>query len=470
VLGRTHGRGTGSRSANNLPDVVEDLSRVRKRSAQWCVWAFCLLWLLEGILRKWLLPSLASPLFFAKVPFEIALVGLTFRNVRHEYPKLSGTATLVAIGLSAFTILHVMSGDQTPTVALYGFSQYVIPLFVPAAIAVTVDRLLIKRMFGFFVVTLWPMALLTAFQSVSPLGSWINRVSDPDSSRIFTSALGVVRSTSTFTSPAGHATYVCFVLAVTLGVIFTDGKSRYRLLVAMLPPLVVLLVASGRRQIILYAALGGILFISIRTYQRPATILWAAGIGFTCYMLWSGIVNLGGQPLEALMLRFHYASQDENTLARLTLSIKGFLHPPLPQPPFFGDGLGQASRGGVIAASSKWIEDELSRWVEEMGALLALIMIALRWSILGILFSRVILMKSDPLRSAAVALWSFAGFIWLCGQVTGQGSVGGFAWLSAGLVLGILRVAGSKANPVPCIAIDEMSTAEGTCGESHRLA
>ncbi|MFT5250257.1 MAG: hypothetical protein ACI93P_001992, partial [bacterium] len=81
------------------------------------IWLYFILWIFEGALRKWILPSLATPLLVVRDPIAIYIIYKAFSS------KLKFTNAYIVFGWlsTLFCLLYtIMFGHGNLFVGLYG--------------------------------------------------------------------------------------------------------------------------------------------------------------------------------------------------------------------------------------------------------------------------------------------------------------------------------------------------------------
>ncbi len=82
------------------------------------VWTYFLLLIFEGVLRKWVVPSLSNPLLLVRAPIVIVIYALAIHARVFPYNRWVMACCLLAfVGL--FAGLYVL--QDAPVVALFGF-------------------------------------------------------------------------------------------------------------------------------------------------------------------------------------------------------------------------------------------------------------------------------------------------------------------------------------------------------------
>jgi len=67
------------------------------------IWAYVLLWIFEGALRKWILPSLSTPLLIVRDPIAIYIILKAFHlkvKFMNPYVVLSAIFTLIGLAIT----------------------------------------------------------------------------------------------------------------------------------------------------------------------------------------------------------------------------------------------------------------------------------------------------------------------------------------------------------------------------------
>lgn len=168
------------------------------------IWLYFLLWIFEGALRKWILPSLATPLLVVRDPIAIYII------IRAFYLKVNFINPYVVISL-IFTLLSLAItlsfGHGSLFVGLYGARIMLIhfPLiFIIGAVFTKVDILQMGRAFlGINIL----VTLIVYFQYVSPQSAFVNVGIGGEGSTGFAGVMGYFRPSGTFSFISGLANF-----------------------------------------------------------------------------------------------------------------------------------------------------------------------------------------------------------------------------------------------------------------------
>lgn len=136
------------------------------------IWLYIVLWLIEGGLRRWFLPGLASPLLLIRDPLVIAIYYLAATN--DLFPI--NAAIIWGAGLALLSFINAMLlGHGNLLVALYGVRcdfLHVPLIFVMGKVLRQRDVLALAK------VAVWlaiPYTFLLVAQFYQPQDAWVNR-------------------------------------------------------------------------------------------------------------------------------------------------------------------------------------------------------------------------------------------------------------------------------------------------------
>ncbi len=177
-------------------------------------WAYFLLLIFEGALRKWLLPQFSAPLLLVRDPIAVLIIVEALQTDKwpKKWSSVTGVLTLGLIGLCA---LQMSAGDNTWMAAVYGLRSYLLPFPVAFIMGENLDA---EDLRTFGVCTLWlllPEAALDAAQYLAPMGSFLNAGAYAGAEQV--SYVGVhARASGTFSFVAGAADFAPLAAAFLL--------------------------------------------------------------------------------------------------------------------------------------------------------------------------------------------------------------------------------------------------------------
>ncbi len=355
------------------------------------IWLYFVLLIAEGALRKWLLPSLSTPLLVVRDPLVLLIY---IQAVRCRRFPLNGPMVVYFLLLTGFILVALVQVIADigggPLVAVYGLRTNFLHLpliFIIPQVFSYADVIKIGRWVLLLSV---PMAALMIWQFMSSPDSWINAAATADGQQI-TSALGRIRPAGTFSFISGTAHF--FVLSTAFLIYgLAQPKARYsgRLLYAALFSCVIVQPVSGSRTLVLGCALVAVAAIvfGISNGGRTHRILTVAFlICVALAALW--LSSFFREAVTVFMTRWDNASEG-NAIQSLTERIlAGFLDPfnLAFQAGLFGKGIGLGTNAGsaLMTGTAQFLlaEGEWARVIMEAGPLLGFSFLAYRVWIAG---------------------------------------------------------------------------------------
>jgi hypothetical protein len=409
------------------------------------VWLYLFLLIFEGALRRWVFPSLATPLLIVRDPIVIWLVLVGF----HKGWLKNGFVIAMIIVSSISFLMTLLVGHQNLYTALFGWRIYLyyFPFIFVLGHILTKDDIL--KMGKFILYLSIPMTVLIILQFYSPQSAWVNRGVGGDMEGAgFGGALGYFRPPGTFTFTSGYIDYQllvgCFLFYYLLANKSLKRKFQINsvLLWVMLGCYLITIPYSISRThffqtavILFFVVIAGFL---IKQYSKWVLYIVIMG-GLAVSILFS--FNLLGKSLDAFTTRFEGANKSEGGMTKGVIGNR-FLGSTLrafnTDLPFFGYGIGLGTRAGTELAGTRTIyvkfnsEEEWSRTTGECGLLLGMLILVIR-----VLFAISVIRQSYKLLNNKRELlpWLLtAGIvimipIWQWGQVSNLG----FAVVIAGL-------------------------------------
>jgi hypothetical protein len=426
-----------------------------QRIVRFLIWTYFILLIIEGALRKWVVPQLSNPLLVVRDPVALAIYFFSIRA--GAFPRNAWFVVLLFIGVlsSVCTFLVLEPFLPMTKIALvcgYGVHAdfFHLPLiFVMAKVLRPED---IKRFGWCTLLLLIPMTFLMIAQFRADPGAAINSTAGGEG-EMMTSALGKVRTAGPFSFVIGVVLYFALATAFLLWGVLKRGTYKNWLLIASASALVIGISVSGSRSAVASCALVVASLAAVFVFRRDALnrsaqiLLVTVVLGFIVSR-----TPIFKEGINVLTTRFNeVAEQTQESVAR---GIVGRVWSQFTESahvwtlaPLFGYGLGIGTNAGanILTGHSTFLltEGEWSRIVLESGKLLGLAYIFWRVALtcyLGILCIRVLKLGN----LLPLFLFSAGAVSMLNGQF-GQPTILGFAVITLGLSLAATREEGTDS-------------------------
>lgn len=403
------------------------------------IWVYLLLWIFEGVFRKWILPEYSAQLLLVRDPVAVWIV--VYALWQRLWRVNVWILVLIAIGSGAFLMAFLL--EVNFPVVLIGLRTLCLHFPLVFILGEVLTREDIERAGNIFLDLSLPMGLLMALQFASPSNALINAGAGIDAMQI-DAVDGRIRAPGVFSFITGAAQYYSLVAAFLLSrLVSREGRSFWLLTFAAIGLVLAMATAISRTLTIgIVIVLMAFLVGCMRTGVPLRKLLPAMGIVIVIGLAFS-VSDTVREGLEAFMQRWTLADEGEGsvfvrafnafTVDRETLATAGLT----------GHGLGVGTNMGAKLMTGDvgflLAEEEWPRVVLEMGVPLGFAFILWRVSLALSLASKCLasLIRADIL---PIVLFAAAGPVMLNGQ-TGVPATLGFFAISAGLAL---AAAGSR--------------------------
>lgn len=414
------------------------------------IWLYLFLLIFEGALRKWVLPSLATPLLLVRDPIVIWLYFAAMQKgwVKNPYAQVMCVVSTLSL------LLTMVAGHQNLFVGLFGWRIYFFHfpmIFIMAKVLSRRDLLKIGR---FILYVSIPMTALIVLQFKSPESAWVNIGVGGEGTAGFAGALGYNRPPGLFSFTSG---YVCYqgIVGCYLLYFLMENKTLPKelqipqnILFVMLACYIVAIPTSISRTNFFQTGIF-LIFLFIAAMRKNSlkgkffkfAILGVIAVAFLLAM------GIGNEAIAAFTERFTSANESEGGMkgvagdryaGSLWAAFTNF------DIPFFGYGIGLGTNvgakmmGGNMYSFGFNAEGEWTRIVGESGYLIG-------WTIIFVrLFFSIDVFKHcyrALIRRKDLLPWMMcAGMLLVVPQ--GQWAIPtnlGFAILSGGLTLAAVR-------------------------------
>jgi hypothetical protein len=413
----------------------------RRQFAVRLVMFIYILMLIEGPLRKWIAPGLSAPLYFLRDPFVIFLYAYCLHARLLVMQGWARIWLVFAFITALIGAVPYMIDSVTPFAWVFGTRAYWLYMPLAFVVASTFQPADLSR---FIRLNLWlaiPYALLVIAQYRSPPFAWINLGISGDETSVVMLDRYLVRPNGLFTYTGQNTTFTALLFALFVFFLFEARRTRLDALLLILsgPAIASLAVLSGARAtffiiglIVLVTVFGSLLFAKTGRVMRGSLLVIGsvilAGVLFT---------TVYQDMFIGMQERFERATRSEGSFENRALSgILSFLYP-IETAPLEGYGIGRGTPGVVRFLGNPSLpygEADLHRNVNELGLILGMTFVLLRWA-----FALFLILVA--VRAARIGRPEYFPLAAFAAQGIAQGSIthstlSGFPyWLGAGFTL-----------------------------------
>src|ERR1700736_3007613 len=426
------------------PPSVDRTKTIRHIRA--LIWLYLVLLVVEGALRKWIVPQLSNPLLIIRDPVVIAIYLLALRArvfPRNRYVISLGVIAVLSMIVSVIVLSPYIPMKPIAEVTLYGFRSNFLHLPLIFVMGAVMNEEDVKKIGWWILVGMIPMSLIMVAQFKAAPDSFINRTVGLGEGEQLTAGGGKIRPAGMFSFISGPIFYVAVATAFVIYGALSRSTYKLWLLVASAVALVIAVAVSGSRGCVASALLviAAILVILLLQPKAVNQFGWALLI-----------VVIGGLTISHLPIfkegvgilseRFTSSAEAADTTVvrgMIERTISGFTEglKVIDKLPLAGYGLGIGTAGGarflVGRAAFLLAENEWSRVLLESGPILGLAFLLWRTALtfrLG--YTSIVLLR----RGAILPILIFAsGFVALLNGQLGQPTNLGFAAFLNGLCL-----------------------------------
>ena len=380
--------------------------RIHDKYVGW-VWAYLLLFILEGALRKWIFPSLSTPLLMVRTPIVIYMFVIDFQRgwIRNMYAK----GLMVMSTICFFTALAL--GHHNIFIAAFGWHNYFLhfPFIAIAARLLTRDDVI--KMGKCILYISVPMTLLIILQFYSPQSAWVNIGVGGEGSSGFGGAMGYYRPSGTFSFTSGYTAFESLVCSFLIFYFMENTNIPQNLRIKKVHLYIiafcyVLCLPYSMSRSMIFMTVIIIVFVALcsswNVKMLNKMLLVILSIGFISFLaIKSGYM---GESIDAMTLRFEQAGKVEGGLDGTIWDryIGGFFNSLFMDVPIFGYGLGIGTNAGAKLINGDMFsifnaESGFGLVVGEVGLLLGLFFIYFRIAWAMSLFLKGMHQKSNTL-------------------------------------------------------------------------
>ena len=447
-----------------LDQMFAQHAAVRERARRKVViLVFIWFWMLvlEGAVRKWVLPGLGDVFYFVRAPVTLLIYVIALKH--GFFPKRSDSLLLALIlaflGFvqgAAHYIFNYQSIDYL-LVAVVGWYSYFFYIPLTFVMAEVFDRDFLRKL-------MWQITLLGLvatpllyLQFQAPANSIINTGDIADQSRqfiTFSAGSGRVRPSGLFSVSLGEVQFAAalFELVLATWMVSSLGLAASSTKLKFLATAVLIfhIAFSQSRTLILYigatVASLGLMSVSlrgnrhlIRALATPVIIvvltltLWPilSPDTFTSFSeRWTGAGEIEDEQYSGGVYGRAFSTVTEVFQVADEAPVWGY-----------GIGFGANAASRIIDLSDVvGAENGLTRHIFELGPILGLLFVFFRFFLAAMLFRKAWKFYARTLELTPLVMWFFAGISLATAQITGQSTVNGFTWFFCGVLLGCCRL------------------------------
>jgi hypothetical protein len=416
------------------------------RSIRRLIWLYFWLLLIEGALRKWVMPQLSNPLLIIRDPVVLLIYVLAFRArifPRNAWMFSLGVIAFLSLAISFLALWPYLPPSRIVLVSGFGFRANFLHLPLIFLMPHVLRPEDVKWIGRWTLILLVPMSLLMVAQFHAAPDSLLNRTASGEGEMI-TAGLGKVRTAGPFSFVVGVVAYFALATGFLVWAALKRGIYRSWLLFAAGGALLIGIAVSGSRSVVgacavVVASLIIVLFLRANAVNRfGQTLLVTVVLGFIVTQ-----TPVFKEGLHVLTNRFTAVAEAEEQsiarglIARVFDGAKETIRV-YPDAPFFGYGLGIGTNAGAkfLTGQSTFLlaEGEWARLVLESGPVLGLAFVL--WRIGVTVHILVLCLRSVRWGSNVLPLLLFAsGGLPLINGQFGPPTVLGFAVFTTGLAL-----------------------------------
>lgn len=416
------------------------------KSIKKAIWIYFWLLILEGALRKWILPGLSTPLLIVRDPVAIYLIYLAFSNRNfkfNNYIIIGWFLTIISI------ILSLLIGHSNLFVALFGARIMILhfPVIFIIGYFFNFDDLL--KMGKILIILAIPMTILIALQYYSPQSAFVNRgVAGDTEGSGFGNVSGFSRPSGIFSFTSGLVLFYTTTIPFLFYFWLSKYKINKKLLISSTFALILAIPLSISRTLVFSFILSFFFMIvmSIINRKKITTIIIFPFVLIIIVGILQN-VSIFKESVVVITERFTGAMEAEGDVIQGTIGkrfLGSFLGPLLEieKYDFFTGNLGLGTNAGakLQSGSTNFIisETEWGRIVGERGILIGFMILFLRLS-----FGILLFIKSfRVLRKDNILPWLLISVSFLA-IINGQWAIPtnlGFSILLGGITIASLKI------------------------------
>lgn len=406
------------------------------------IWLYFFLLLFEGALRKWVLPSLSTPLLIVRDPIAFWIIVKALRANLFPVRNIYIVAMISVTILSSY--MSLIFGHGNITVMIYGARIFFLHFPLIFVIGKIFDKKDVEQIGRLLLWITIPMTVLLMLQFYNPQSAWVNRGIGGDlKGSGFSGVTGYFRASTTFSFANGTSLYYAFVGCYIFYFSLNSQKVVHRYLLILAMACLIAAIPLSISRTLFFSITITILFVIISFIRRPKDLirimilLSISSIFFFILNKLSFFQTASG----AFMERFTSANKAEGGVESVFIDrfLGGMIGAIFNSNnlPFWGYGIGMGTNAGakILTGKNDFLisEGEWGRLIGEMGIFMGIIVIYIRTQ----LAIKLLINSFREIRKSNLLPWlllSFGFFNILQGQWAQPTSLG-FSILTGGLII-----------------------------------
>jgi hypothetical protein len=411
------------------------------------IWVYFVLLIIEGALRKWILPGFSNQLLLVRDPVLLLIYAVALASGLFVF---NGIVTALGILGVLSVILGMLFGTGNVLVTGYGFDACFLHLPLIFIIPLVMNRDDVIKMGRWFMYLTIPAAILMIIQFRASPDDWINCGAGGTSGSQIRGALGKIRPPAFFSFITGAAQFLAIATAfVTYGFLRLNTYPRPALLIATFCVVIAAVVSTSRLALggigLVLMMIGVIFFLNSQSVAGIVRLIAPAGlvllVATNLDIFKEGRVVFEARLTDAGDVGAGLTGTASNWTTRFFGDfILGFQA--MEYAPILGRGLGLGTNVGArlltgevgfLAAEGEW-----ARVIIEMGPILGLAYLVVR-VLIAITLLRTSIRRVREGNFLPMLLFGASVLLVLSGQFSQATSLG-FAVLISGLCLAAARM------------------------------
>ena len=190
------------------------------RSLRLLIWLYFWLLLWEGALRKWIFPSMSTPLLIVRDPVVVLIYLVALAKGVFPFNRY----ILLTVALGGLSFAASLAVFDHLGIILFGLRTNFLHLPLIFLMSNVLHHEDVTRIGRWFLLLSVPMTFLVIWQFVSPQGAWINAAAGGELGGQMIATGGRIRPAGIFSFVTGMVSFLSVVTAFLLGAYLDRNK------------------------------------------------------------------------------------------------------------------------------------------------------------------------------------------------------------------------------------------------------